>query len=387
MSDMKSEKLRILTVDDNHLNLMVMKNMFSFQDYEVHFAECGEAALNMARKYSPHLILLDVVMPDISGFEVCRILKQEKSFQDTSVVFISAASEIDFIIQAFEAGGVDFISKPFRKEEMLLRITKHIGHQLTALELSETSSALQKIRIAQNKLLSVFENEFRNPVVNVKLIFEYLSKGIIDPTKDEQDKKIILDLLDNLDQSFSALGNLNDWVLTESGKLRNEPENINLNEAVVSMVNLYQLGIQSKNIRLNIRIDAGQVVFADQTMLKTIIRNLFSNAYKYTPSGGAISFDSWPVPGFVKISVSDTGLGMTKDIQEKVLDPKLLFRSMGLNDEMGNGLGLKLCKDFVEKSGGRIWIESTPDKGTAVYFTLPAKNENSVTDDARSLVW
>lgn len=384
---MRSEKLRILTVDDNHLNLMVMKSMFSFQDYEVHFATCGEAALNMARKYSPDLILLDVVMPDISGFEVCRILKQDESVKDTSVIFISAASEIDFIIQAFEAGGVDFISKPFRKEEILHRIKKHIGQKLTTFELLETTTTLQKIRKAQNRLLSVFGNELRSPVINVKMIFEFMSKGIIDSTKDLPYKKTILDLLSNLDNSFAVLENLNDWAITESGKLKNEPENINLNEAVVSLVNLYQIGIHSRNIRVNIMIGADHVVFADQTMLKTIIRNLFSNAYKYTPVGGTISFDSWIEPGFVKIGISDTGLGMSPDMLEKILDPKVFYSSMGLNNEIGNGLGLKLCKDFVEKSRGRIWIESTPNKGTTVFFTLPAKNKNSITDDARSLVW
>jgi len=387
MSGMKSEKLRILTVDDNHLNMMIMKNMFNFQDYEVHFAVSGEAALEMARKYIPHLILLDVVMSDISGFEVCRILKQDPAFSHTSVIFITAASEIDFIIQAFEAGGVDFISKPFRKEEILLRIEKHVGHRRTAHELHETSIVLQKIRKAQNRMLSVFESDLQSRVINVKMIFEFMSKGMIDPTKDEQYKKTILDLLGNLDQSFSVLENLNDWVLTESGKLKNEPENINLNEAVTSLVNLYQIGIQSKRIRLNVRIGAAHVVFADQTMLKTILRNLISNAYKYTPSGGAISIDSWIEPGFVKIGVSDTGLGMSPEICEKILDPDVYFSTLGLNNEIGNGLGLKLCKDFVEKSRGQIWIESAPEKGTAVFFTLPAKNENSHTDDAQSLVW
>ncbi len=384
---MESEKLRILTVDDNHLNLIVMKNMFDFHDYEVHFAECGEAALEMARKYLPHLILLDVVMPDISGFEVCRILKQDQSFKDTSVIFTTAASEIDFIIQAFEAGGDDFISKPFRKEEILLRIKKHFELKLTPAQLLETTHNLHEIRKVQNRLFSVFGNDFRSPNIDFKMIFEFMSKGIIDPTKDEQYKKTILDLISNLDKSFAVLENLNDWVINESGKLKNEPENINLNEAIVSLVNLYQIGIQSKNIQLNIRIDADHVVFADQTMLKTIIRNLFSNAYKFTPSGGIISFDSWIEPGFVKISVSDTGVGMSQDMVEKILDPDVFFSTMGLNNEIGNGLGLKLCKDFIRKSKGKIWIESKPNMGTTVFFTLPVKNKYSVTEDSRSLVW
>jgi two-component system sensor histidine kinase/response regulator len=387
MSGLKSEKLRILTVDDNHLNLMGMKHLFNFQEYEVHFAICGEAALEMARKYLPHLILLDVVMPDISGFEVCRILKQDPAFQDTSIIFTSAASEIDFIIQAFEAGGVDFISKPFRNDELLLRIEKHISHQFTAHELLETSSALQEIRNAQTRLSSIFDQDMQSRVYDVKMIFDFMSKGIIDPTKDDQYKKTILDLLSSLDNGFAVLENLNDWATTESGKLKNEPENIILNEAVVSLVNLYQIGIQSKSIRLNLRIDPGHVVFADQFLLKTIIRNIFTNAYKYTPNGGSISIDSWARPGFVKIAVSDTGVGIAPDIVEKILDPDVFYSTMGLNNEIGNGLGLKLCRSFIGKSRGRMWIESTLNKGTTVYFTLPSKNEESVTGDASLLVW
>ncbi len=387
MSKMKSEKIRILTVDDNYLNLMVMKHLFNFQDYDVHFADCGEAALEMARKYLPHLILLDVVMPDINGFEVCRILKQDDNFKDTKVIFITAANEIDFMIQAFEAGGIDFITKPFRKEEILLRIKKDMELKLTADQLLETTRTLQEIKKAQNRLFSIFGNDMRSPVIRVKMIFEFMSKGIIDPTRDEQYKKTIQDLLATSARGFSMLENLNDWATIESGKLKNKPENINLEEAIVSLVNLYQLGIQTRKIQLNIDIDSDHIVFADQDLLKTIIRNLFSNAYKYTPSGGTISFGSSVESGFVKIVVSDTGAGMSPDIVEKVLDPDVLFSTLGLNNEMGNGLGLTLCKDFIEKSQGRIWIESEPNKGTSVFFTLPSQNENSVTEDSRLLVW
>lgn len=387
MSEMKSEKLRILIVDDNHLNLIVTKNMFDFREYDVHFAECGEAALEMARKYMPHLILLDVVMPDLSGFEVCRLLKQDDSLKNSTVIFISAADEIDFKIQAFEAVGVDFITKPFRKEEILQRIKIHIGHTPTEVQLQETCHTLQEIRNIQNRLLSVFGNDLQSSGINVKMIIEFMSKGMIDPTKDEPYKKILLDLLTKLDKSFSVLENLYDWATTESDKLKNEPENIHMKEAVVSLVNLYHLGIRSKNLQVNVRIEADRIVFADHSMLKTIIRNLFSNAYKYTPYGGVISFDSSVAHGFVKIAVSDTGLGMSQDILEKILDPNVFFSTMGLNNEIGNGVGLKLCKDFVEKSQGRIWIESTPNKGTTVFFTLPSKNENSVTEDSRSLIW
>lgn len=387
MSEVKPEKLRILIVDDNHLNLMVMKHMFNFNEYDVHFAECGEAALEMARKFSPHLILLDVVMPDLSGFEVCSRLKQDDNLKDSSVIFISAANEIDFKIQAFETGGVDFITKPFRKEEILQRIKKHIAQRLSPIQLNETVNTLRKIKNAQHKLFAVPEVDLNPPDANARIIFEFMSNEIIDPTKDESYKKNIVDLLANLDKSASAVENLHNWAATESDKLKIEPENINLKEAVVSLVNLYQHDIQSRNIQLNTRLDADHVVFADQTLLKTIIRNLLSNALKYTPSGGSVSFDSAIAHGFVKIAVADSGTGISPDILEKIFDPGLFFSTKGLNNEIGNGLGLKLCREFVAKSQGRLWIESTPRKGTTVFFTLPAKNENLITDDARSLVW
>src|SRR5680860_143603 len=138
-------------------------------------------------------------------------------------------------------------------------------------------------------------------------------------------------------------------------------------EAVVSLVNLYQHDIQAKKIHLNNRIHPEHVVFADQNLLKTIIRNLFSNAFKFTPTGGIISFDSELGEGFVEIAISDTGLGMLPDIVEKVLDPDEFYSTKGLNNEIGIGLGLKLCRNFVEKSSGKIWIESGPGKGTTVY--------------------
>lgn len=387
MSEPKPDKLRILIVDDNRLNLMVMKHMFNFNDYEVHFAETGGAALEMARKYFPHLILLDVVMPDISGFDVCRTIKQDVNLKDTSIIFISAANEIDFKIRAFESGGIDFITKPFRKEEILQRVANHTSRKLSQAQLQNTTHSLQEIRNLQNRLFLMFGNDLRSSVADIRLIFEFISKELVDPTKDEAYKKNILDLLTSVDKSFSALENLRDWAVAENNKLKSEPENINLKEAVISLVNLYQHEIQLRDIGLTVEIDETHVVFADQIHLKTIIRNLFSNAYKYTASGGTISFRSSAGQGFVKISVSDTGLGMAPEILEKVLDPNAFFSTRGLNNEIGNGLGLKLCKDFVEKNQGRIWIESRPQNGTTVFFTLPAKNQHLIIEDTRSLIW
>lgn len=387
MSDNKTDGLKILAVDDNQMNLMVMRSMFKYQNYQVHYADCGEKALEMARQLRPDMILLDVVMPDLSGFEVCRILKEEVYFKDIPVIFITAADEIEFIINGFEAGGVDYITKPFRKEEIMLRIKTHFELKLTRDQLVETTQTLMDLNKVKDRLFSIIGHDLRGPIGNVKMVLEFMSKGIIDPTKGEQYRKTVQDLLRTTDEVFSLLENLLAWSTYESGNLTSIPENIVFKEAVSSIVNLYQAGINSKRINLNININPDHIVYADLNMIKTVVRNLFSNAIKFTPIEGTITFASEQEDGFVIIGVSDTGTGMPQEVIAKILDPNVYYTSLGLNKESGNGLGLKLCKDFIEKSNGKIWIESVPGKGTTVYFSLPAKKEELVVEDSQTLVW
>ena len=387
MSDNKTDGLKILAVDDNQMNLMVMRSMFKYQNYQVYYADCGKKAIEMASQLRPDMILLDVVMPDLSGFEVCRILKEEDYFKDIPVIFITAADEIEFIINGFEAGGVDYITKPFRKEEIMLRIKTHFELKLTRDQLVETTQTLMDLNKVKDRLFSIIGHDLRGPIGNVKMVLEFMSKGIIDPTKGEQYRKTVQDLLRTTDEVFSLLENLLAWSTYESGNLTSIPENIVFKEAVASIVNLYQAGINSKRISLNININPDHIVYADLNMIKTVVRNLFSNAIKFTPVEGAITFASEQENGFVIIGVSDTGTGMPQEVIAKILDPNVYYTSLGLNKESGNGLGLKLCKDFIEKSNGKIWIESVPGKGTTVYFSLPAKKEELVVEDSQTLVW
>lgn len=387
MSERRTDGLRILAVDDNQMNLMVMQSMFKYQNYEVHYADCGEKAIEMARSLKPDMILLDVVMPDLSGFEVCRILKEEDYFKDIPVIFITASDDIEFIINGFEVGGVDYITKPFRKEEIMLRIKTHFDLKLTRDQLIETTQTLMDLNKVKDRLFSIIGHDLRGPIGSVKMVLEFMSKGIIDPSKGDQYKETISDLLRTTDEVFILLENLLAWATTESGTLSNIPENIKLKEAVVSILNLYQAGVNNKNISLEVNIDPEHVVVADLNMIKTVIRNLFSNAIKFTPSGGMVSFSSFLDQGMVNVSVADTGKGMPLDVIDKILDPNVFYTTVGLNKEVGNGLGLKLCKDFVEKSGGKIRIESTPDVGTTVFFSLPAPKDDWLNDDSKTLIW
>ena len=387
MNKLKSERLSILAVDDNQMNLLVMRSMFKYQEYKLYYADCGKRAIEMARQLRPDMILLDVVMPDISGFEVCRILKEEEAFKGVPVLFITAADEIEFIIKGFEAGGVDYITKPFRIEEIMHRIKTHFQYKLTRDQLFETTITLLKLNKLKDKLFNIIGHDLHNPVGNIKMLLEFMSKGIIDPNKGDQYKKTVNELLRSTDEVFSLLENLTAWTTSETGNLVNIPENLKLKEAIVSIVNLYQAGLNSKNINLIIDIEPGHVVFADNSMVKTVIRSLFSNALKYTPERGTITFKSWIKDQMVNICVSDTGKGMTQLEIDQVLDANTYFSEDRSKAGGGSGLGLKLCKEFIAKSEGEIWIDSNPGEGTQVIITLPVKKEEIVTEEARTLIW
>jgi two-component system sensor histidine kinase/response regulator len=387
MNKPKSERLTILAVDDNQMNLLVMRSMFKYQEYKLYYADCGKLAIEMARQLKPDMILLDVVMPDISGFEVCRILKEEDAFKEVPIIFITAADEIEFIIKGFEAGGVDYITKPFRIEEIMLRIRTHFQYKLTRDQLFETTVMLLKLNKVKDRLFTIIGHDLHNPIGNIKMVLEFMSKGIIDPNKGDQYKKTVNELLRSTDEVFALLENLTAWTTSETGNLANIPENLKLKEAVVSIVNLYQAGLNSKNIQLNIDIEPGIVVFADNSMIKTVIRNLFSNALKYTPEDGIITFKSWIKDQMVYVCVADTGKGMTQLEIDQVLDANTYYSGDRSNAEGGSGLGLKLCKEFIVKSKGKIWIDSNPGEGTQVIFSLPAKKEEIVIEEARTLVW
>lgn len=387
MTETLKKKLKILVVDDNQLNLMVMRSIFNETEYEVFYADCGIDALNMAREILPSMILLDVIMPDISGFDVCSALKKEDYFKDIPIIFITVLEEIEFIIRGFDVGGIDYITKPFRKEEILLRIKTHFDLKLTRDQLLETTRSLSELNKVKDRLFSIIGHDLRSPIGNVKMVLEFMSKGIIDPLKGDNYKKTINELLNTTDEVFVLLENLLTWARNESGNLHNIPEKIKIREAISSIVNLYQAGINTKNIEIKIDVDPDHVVYADMNMIKTVIRNLFSNALKFSPMCGVISFSSEKNDNRITVSVSDNGVGMSHEAIEKILHNNVFYSTMGLNMESGNGLGLKLCKEFIEKSKGEIRIESAPGAGTTVYFTLPCESVNEEINKTAELVW
>jgi len=193
----------------------------------------------------------------------------------------------------------------------------------------------------------------------------------------EEFKEMVLSLNEALHTQYKFLDDLLSWSRIQSGRMVIEPEFLNLNNELQKVLRLFESNIKNKKINLSININSKQEILADDDMLSLLFRNLISNAIKFTHSGGTVEITAFEEDGVILIVVSDSGVGIKQENIAKLFRIDVQFSTHGTNKESGNGLGLVLCKEIVEKHGGKIWVESEINKGTQFFFTLPLKSELS----------
>jgi two-component system, sensor histidine kinase and response regulator len=384
----------ILIVDDTPKNLQLMSSLLKQKGYKLYITNSGENALNFLKSTLPDLILLDVMMPGLSGFEVCRIIKNDPQIKDIPVIFLSAKNETDDVVEGFEAGAVDYIVKPFNAKEVFVRVAtqlqlktaskllkekndklKDLNNSLVESKqiIEEDARQLKKLNAEKNKFFSIIAHDLRGPFTGLTGLTQILCEQI-DGLSPEEIREMVKMLHDSARQVYDLLNNLLQWSRLQMNSITFEPKSVNLKEAVQDAMLVLSNQTQSKEISVQIQIPDELSVFADINMLKTIIRNLVSNAVKFTRKGGEIKILAQPgQEDMTEISVIDNGIGMDPEMQKKLflIDEKI--SRTGTDGETSNGIGLLICKDFVEKNSGNIRVESKPDKGTSFVFTLPSE--------------
>lgn len=357
------QNFNILIVDDIADNLTVLGDLLREEGYKVRPVPNGKMALLVAEKEKPDLILLDIMMPEMNGYEVCKLLKERESLRDIPVIFISALNETTDIVKAFNSGGADFITKPFMAEEVKARVSIH-------LKLYQQHKELEKLNADKNRFITILAHDLKSPFVGIIGFSELLATNVRNYDIDKIEK--LVDIIHKSSQHFySLLEDLLIWARAQSGKLPFEPKPIEFLALCNEVVTVQKISSDNKNILLRVDVQPELTVYADLNMLKTILRNLISNAIKYTNVFGKIIVKAELVESEVIISIKDNGIGMSKKTLDTLFDMTQIQSIRGTNDETGTGFGLMLCKEFAEKQGGRIWVESEEEKGTTVNFTLP----------------
>ncbi|MFA5297177.1 MAG: HAMP domain-containing sensor histidine kinase [Lutibacter sp.] len=233
---------------------------------------------------------------------------------------------------------------------------------------------LSELNKSKDKFFSIIAHDLRGPLGGLQQIGELLW---INNVSDEKREKLTNTLYQNSKNTFNLLDNLLKWVNANTGLIVYNPSLINLNEILLNNKHLFNAQVKLKNIRLSCELDKDIIVFADMDMVNTVIRNLISNAVKFTPNGGEIKitldkFDE--INNICIVVIADSGVGIDKDSQLKIFEIDSTLSTLGTDKENGTGLGLKLCKEFLTINKGNIWMESKENKGTRVHFSLPIKN-------------
>ncbi|BDD09650.1 hybrid sensor histidine kinase/response regulator [Fulvitalea axinellae] len=360
---------KILIVDDIAQNIQVAANILKKEHYNITYAQNGKAALRKISKIEFDLILLDVMMPEINGYEVCKLIKASPRTKDTPVIFLTAKAEPTNIVKGFEVGAVDYITKPFNGTELLARVK-------TQLSLRNTTRELQKANETKNKLFSIIGHDLRGLIGNIKNIFDVLTSRYYQFDQERVERLIRLGK-DSSASTHNLLENLLCWARSEKGVLGFVPRHCDITIPIRDAMDLFSATADHKKINIQWECEEDEVfAYFDEDMIRTVIRNLLSNAIKFTPMNGEVRVAVTTNEKMITVEFTDNGIGVDFKNIQKILSRDLHYTTEGTEGEKGTGLGLLLVKNFVEKNKGKLTIESVLDEGSLFRFTLPRQPVN-----------
>jgi len=366
----------VLAVDDNAENLKILGTILQKNGLKTAFAKSGVQALHVIERKLPDLILLDIMMPVMDGYEVCKHLKANVNTKNIPVIFLTAKAETEDLIKGLKLGAVDYVTKPFHEGELMTRINVHLRLKATEEQLRQTIAEKDRFfAIISHDLVNIFSGS----IGAISLILE--------DEANESDPELLILVQQGLEKGHNLLRNLLDWSRSQTGRLKTKPMLVDVNSIVEQNISLLENNTLAKNITMFSSINSETLVLADKNMLHTIIRNLLSNAIKFTPTGGKIEITSQIKENKLEISIMDTGVGIRAEDIDKLFRIDVSHSTYGTEKEKGTGLGLLLCKEFIEKNNGNIGVDSKEGQGSRFYIQLPCSPNYSVSrlDDAHLL--
>ena len=367
---------KILVVDDVMSNVLLLKVLLTNEKFQVITANGGNKCVEMAKSEHPDLILLDVMMPDISGFDTAVILKKDPDTADIPIIFLTALNAPSDLVHGFQVGANDFLSKPFSKEELIMRVMHQISLLAAKRIIVQQNDELKRTIGNRDKMYSVIAHDLRSPMASIRMVLNLVVNCLSREVVGDE----IFDLIDKAnresEETHDLLDNLLKWTKSQTGRLNVVFQDFDLAEVVPGVVDIFVMIAETKHIELKLDMGASPImVRADKDMLKTVIRNFISNAIKFSNEGSSIDIFVTVQDKFAKINVRDHGVGISEDRLHN------LFRAgkttYGTNNEEGSGLGLQLCQDFAEKNGGSVCVESVQGEGSTFSVLVPLLAEES----------
>ena len=361
--EINPSEYKILIVDDVMSNVLLLKVLLTNEKFQIATASNGRQALDQVTKEKPDLVLLDVMMPDMSGFEVSQQLKANPETAEIPIIFLTALNSTADIV----------ISKPFNKEELIIRVTHQISLIAAKRIIVAQTEELRKTIIGRDKLYSVIAHDLRSPMGSIKMVLNMLILNLPSDTIGPEMYELLTMANQTTEDVFSLLDNLLKWTKSQIGKLKVVYQDIDMVEVTEGVIEIFSMVAELKKISIRLKTPSKLEVYADIDMIKTVIRNLLSNAIKFSNEETEILVTVQEQEGMAVVSVKDSGCGIDEENQKKLLHTDTHFSTFGTNNEEGSGLGLLLCQDFVIKNGGRLWFTSAKGEGSTFSFSIPLK--------------
>ncbi len=362
----------ILIIDDTKTNIDMMLSIL--KEYDVIPVLSGKEAFQVLKDEKIDIILLDLMMPEMDGFEVCKRLKSEPKTAEIPVIFITAKTDDESIEKAYRIGGVDYVTKPFKPLELLARVRTHLRLQKNRMEMRE------KNRI-QQELIHILCHDLVNPFYNLKALIELY----------ENDPSIMDRFLGTIKTSIrngiDVINLVRKMRALEEMKFEIDLKDENLLEITNEAVSIIQQQFDRKNLTLNIDIDKSHEVVIDKTtFINSVLNNLLTNAIKFSFPGSCINVSSKKFGSKIVLSIQDSGIGMPEHYVIDIFDASKVTNREGTNNEKGTGFGMPLVKNFITAYGGKIEVrtkektEDSKEHGTEFLITLDSPQMIELTE-------
>lgn len=368
MSDevQQGRRPRILAADDNEQNRALVQATLEAEGWEVDVVRNGELAVAAFAQSRPDCVLLDIRMPVLDGFDTCRRIRELPGGAATPILFLTALREVDAFDSALRAGGDDFLTKPIRPTELVVRVQSALKLSRLGSELSEHVELIKKqrddlmrLQLQKERLMSFVVHDLKNPVSSIDLQAQTLLRARDLPERARQATQHIRADARNL---IRLILNLLDIAKSEEGQLVAHRVEFDFPEMVADVLDAMQINARANGVELVSKVTLGPPsVRADQDLLRRLLENLIDNAIRHTPEGGSVTVTAARHGGELELGVSDTGSGIAPEMRDRIFEKYVqVEQRSGAVTRSGRGLGLAFCKLVAEAHGGRIAVDPSP---------------------------
>jgi signal transduction histidine kinase len=358
----------ILAVDDNPENLRLLSSMLGGYGFDLRLVTSGRQALAATESDPPDLVLLDINMPEMNGYEVCEHLKALPAAADVPVIFLTALGDAADKVEAFKVGGVDYITKPFQIEEVVARVNTHLGLRRARQRLSCSLERLEGLERLRDELVHMVVHDMRSPLMVLMAHLEFLKTdvpGLSDESAEDLRTAIMASKMLN-----HMANDLLDVSRLESGKLPLDRSTCDLSALARSVA--ADLSALDRARAIDLEALEPVQVSCDAGLVRRVLANIVNNAIKHTPSGGRIVLLASSHAGGARVAVRDSGPGVPMEARERIFEKFGTVAARAALEYHSAGLGLAFCKLAVEAHGGRIGVDAPPEGGSEFWFELPA---------------